>query len=153
MKTLKSLMAGLALVAVCTAANAAIRPAGNRLTTEGAVKATAKRLTKEDVVNIYIDAIAHDDMKGLDGVLDDSLQYNIQRGSDVRTLHKDDLMDYLKTNPADPSVTTAMTVIDSGDRHTRVRVDFKYANYTRIDILTLDDMGGWLITKVESSFS
>jgi hypothetical protein len=69
------------------------------------------------------------------------------------TLHKDDLMDYLRTNPADPSVTTTTTVVDDGDRHTRIRVAFKYAKYTRTDLLTLDDYGGWMITKVESSFS
>lgn len=141
MKTLKSMLGGLILLLVCaTAANAAVKPA-------------AMRLTKEDVVNIYIDAIAHGDMKGLDNVLDDSLHYIVQRGNNPMTLHKDDLMDYLRTNPADPSVTTTTTVVEDGDRHTRIRVEFKYAKYTRTDLLTLDDYGGWMITKVESSFS
>jgi hypothetical protein len=140
MKTLKSVMAGILLMIVYASANAAIKP-------------VASRLTKEDVVNIYIDAIAHNDMKGLDGILDDGLQYNIQRGADVRTLHKSDLMDYLQSNPADPSVTTKTTIVESGDMHSVVRIDFKYAAYTRSDLLTLDDQGGWVITKVESSFS
>jgi len=141
MKTLKSMLGGLILLLVCaTAANAAVKPA-------------AMRLTKEDVVNIYIDAISHGDIKGLDNVLDDSLHYDVQRGENVMTLHKDDLMEYLKTNPADPSVTAATTIVEDGDKHTKIRVDFKYATFTRSDILTLDDYGGWMITKVESSFS
>ncbi len=141
MKTLKSMLGGLVLLLVCaTAANAAVKPA-------------ATKLTKEDVVNIYIDAISHGDMKGLDNVLDDSLHYDVQRGENVMTLHKDDLMDYLKTNPADPAVTATTTIVEDGDRHTKIRVDFHYATYTRTDMLTLDDYGGWMITKVESSFS
>jgi hypothetical protein len=122
-------------------------------TTSAAVRPEAKRLTREDVVNIYVDAVAHGDMKGLDNVLDDSLQYDVQRGTDVKMLHKFDLMTYLSSNPVDPSVTTTSTIVEDGDNQTKIRVDFKYAGYTRSDLITLDKEGGWMITKVESIFS
>lgn len=115
--------------------------------------AAPTRLTKDEVVNIYVDAVTHGDLKGLDNVLDDSLHYNINRGGVVKTMSKDELMDYLKGSPADPGVNTIVTTIASNDQNAHVRVDFKYANFTRTETLTLVNEGDWVITKIDTSFS
>jgi hypothetical protein len=141
MKTLKSALGVIILFLACATANAAVNP-------------NAKKLTKDDVVGIYVDAVTRGDIKGLDNVLDDSLQYDVKRGADTQMLHKDDLMTYLSSNPVAPaSVSTTTTVVEDGDRHSKIRVDFNYGNYTRSDLITLDEEGGWMITKIESTFS
>jgi Putative lumazine-binding len=140
MKTLKSMLAGVVLLFVYATANAVGTPAANKL-------------TKEDVVNIYIDAIAHGDIKGLDNVLDDNLQYNVERSGEVNQLHKDDLMAYLKSNPVDPTVTTFAVTVREDDGSAMVKVVFNYSTYTRTDMVTLDKTGDWMITKVVSTFS
>ena len=141
MKTLKSMMAGIILLFAYATANAVGTPAA------------ATKLTREDVVNKYIDAIAHGDIKGLDNVLDDSLQYNAERSGEVNQLHKDDLMTYLKSNPVDPTVTTFAVTVREDDGSATVKVVFNYSTYTRTDMLTLDNAGEWMITKVVSTFS
>ena len=134
------MLAGVILLFVYVSANATVKP-------------VASKLTKEDVINIYIDAMAHGDMKGLDNVLDDSLQYDIQRAGKTNTMHKDELMDYLNSNPADPSVTTSSAVIQEDDGTAMIKVIFNYSTYTRTDMVTLDNFGGWMITKVVSVYS
>jgi hypothetical protein len=140
MKTLKSMLAGIVLLLVCAAANVVAKPA-------------VSKLTKDDVINIYIDAIAHGHLKSFDNVLDDSLHFDIKRGDKVDVLHKDQLLDYLGNNPLDPSVTTTSATISDNNGTAVMEVVFKYAGYTRTDMVTLESEGGWIITKVESTYS
>jgi Tfp pilus tip-associated adhesin PilY1 len=140
MKTLKSVLTAIALLFVCVAVNATIKP-------------IVTKPTKNDVVNFYIDAIAHGKTNNLNNILDDELQFNIMRGANVNTLNKGQLIDYLKNNtPTDETVTATATVAQEDDNSSVVKVEFKYADYTRTDLVTLENSNGWVITKVQSSF-
>jgi ketosteroid isomerase-like protein len=140
MKTLKSVVTGIALLFVCFAANAIVKP-------------IADRPTKTDVINMYIDAITHGKADQLNNVLDDDIKFNVKRGDNVTTLNKDQLMASLKqNNVSDTSVTTTTTVVTDDDDASIVKVDFKYADYVRTDVVTLSKTNGWVITKVTSSF-
>jgi len=139
MKTLKSILAGIALLFVCVAANATVKP-------------TTDALTRDDVVNIYIDAIAKGNISDLNKVLDDSFQYNMQRGDNVNTLNKDQLLNYLKNNSTvDPSVTTTTSLVQEDIDAATIKVEFKYSDYTRVDRITLNKASGWVITSVTTS--
>ncbi len=140
MKTLKSMLTGIALLFICIAANAT-------------VKSTAGKPTKEDVIKTYVDAITNAKINNLDKVLDDNLQFNMQRGENVTTLSKGQLLDYLKNSAtADPSVTTTTTMLQDDDNSAFIKVEFKYADYVRTDEITLSNANGWVISKVQSSF-
>ena len=140
MKTLKSMLTGLALLLVCVA-------------TSATAKSTIKdKPTKTDVVNMYIDAIAHGKTSMLDNILDNDFQYNVKRGDNVNTLTKDQLIESLKGNTADDvTVTTTTSVLSDDDDASVVKVEFKYADYTRTDVVTLSKSGSWEITKVVTS--
>ena len=139
MKTLKSMLAGTVLLFVCFAANASVK--------------AAEKPTKTDVINMYVDAITHGKTDQLNNILDDQIQFNMQRGENVNTLNKDQLIATLKQNGAsDASVTTTTTVLTDDDNASMVRVDFKYSDYVRTDVVTLSKTNGWAITKVTSSF-
>jgi hypothetical protein len=140
MKTLKSMLAGITLLFICVATNAIAKPANGKP-------------TKDDVVKIYIDAIANGKISNLNKVLDDDLQFNMQRGENVNTLNKDELLDYLKNNAtADLSVKTTTTVEQDNDNSSVVKIEFKHDGYSRTDEVTLNNTNGWVITKVVSTF-
>jgi ketosteroid isomerase-like protein len=140
MKTLKSMLAGVALLFICVTANAIAKPA-------------AGNLTRDDVVKIYIDAITGGTVSNLNNVLADDLQFYIQRGDYVNTLDKDQLIDYLKNNTtADAPVKTTTTIAQEDDNSAIVKIEFKYGGYSRTDEVTLNKTYGWVITNVTCVF-
>jgi hypothetical protein len=140
MRTLKSMLAGIALLLICVAANAITRP-------------TTGKLTRDEVVKIYIDANTSGNVSNLNNVLADDLQFNIQRGDYVNTLDKNQLIDYLKNNTIpDPSVKTTTTVMREDDNSSVIKVEFKYDGYSRTDEVTLNKTFGWVITQVVCVF-
>ena len=134
------MLAGIALLFICAAANAITKPATGKL-------------TRDEVVKIYIDASTGGNVSNLNNVLADDLQFNIQRGENVNTLNKNQLIDYLKNNTvSDPSVKTTTTVEQEDDNSSVIKVEFKYDGYSRTDEVTLIKTFGWVITKVVCKF-
>ena len=139
MKTLKSMVTGIALLLACITANAT-------------VKTRINQPTEKDVVNMYINAITNGKADNLDKILDNDLQFNIQRGQNVNTLNKNQVVDYIKNNTvADNTVNTITTVLTDDDSISKVKIEFKYSGFTRTDIVTLDKTVGWKISTVNSS--
>ena len=140
MKTLKSMLAGIALLFICAAANAISKP-------------TTGKLTRDDVVKIYIDATTSGNVSNLNNVLADDLQFNVQRGDHVNTLDKNQLIDYLKNSTTtDPSVKTTTTVVQEDDSSSVIKVEFRYDGYSRTDEVTLNKTFEWVITQVVCVF-
>jgi len=140
MKTLKLMLAGIALLFTSVAANAAVKSAKNEP-------------TQADVVNMYINAIKTGTTTDLTKLLSSDMQFNLKRGENVNTLNKEQLLDYLKNNTvANTDVTTTTTVLTDDGNASRVKVEFKYDGYTRIDEITLTKSSGWKIANVDSTF-
>ena len=140
MKPLKSMLAGIALLFICAAANAITKP-------------TTGKLTRDEVVKIYIDATTSGNVSNLNNVLADDLQFDIQRGDYVNTLDKNQLIDYLKNNTtADPAVKTTTTVMQDDDNSSKIKVEFRYDGYSRTDEVTLNKTFEWVITQVVCKF-
>jgi len=138
MKTLKLMLSVIALLFVSVAANATVKH----------VKPSEK-----DVLNIYINAITQGQTANLVNLLDDGLVFNIQRGNHQNAIDKTTLLGYIKDNSiVDPSVTTKTTIVQQDDYNVLVKIDFVFANYTRTDVVKLENTNGWLITEVHSSF-
>ena len=140
MRTLKSMLAGIALLLICVAANAITKP-------------TTGKLTRDEVVKIYIDATTSGNVSKLNNVFADDLEFYIQRGDYVNTLDKNQLIGYLKNNTtSDPSVKTTTTVMREDDNSSVIKVEFKYDGYSRTDEITLNKTFGWVITTVACTF-
>ena len=140
MRTLKSILAGIALLFICVAANAITKP-------------TTGKLTRDEVLKIYIDATTNGNAGKLDNVLADDLQFYLQRGDYVNTLDKTELIDYVKNNTTpDPSVKTTTTIMREDDNSSVIKVVFKYDGYSRTDEVTLNKTFGWVITTVVCKF-
>lgn len=140
MKSLKLMLTGIAFLFVCAAASATVNPGNNKP-------------TKADVVNTYINAIAHGKVANLENALNDSFTYNLLRGQFINTLNKEQLINYLASNPAlNAAVTITTSIVQDDDDLLVEKVEFKYDSYSHTDMLTLNKSNDWEITKVVSVY-
>ena len=141
MKTLKTIMLGLAMLAFC-----------------GAVKANTNddgKLTKNYAINTYVDAMTRGKLNGFNEVLDKSAAFNMVRGKKVLSFDKKQMLEYLQANKnTEQQCTTSTSVVESNTSIAIVKVDMKYENFTRSNYITIAHTGnGWKITNVYSVFS
>jgi len=141
MKTLKAMMVGMALLLVCGISQAA-------------PTTSYDNSTKDEVMNTYLNAVVHGKLSGIDDAIDDDAQFDMKRGDNINTLTKSQILDALKTNAnVEQDCQCTKTVVrDEDDIHV-IKVDMKYTDFTRTDVITAQHEGNkWKITKVETSF-
>jgi len=124
----------------------------------GAAKATTNdnsKLTQTYAVNTYVDAMTRGRLNGLNDVLDNSASFSMVRGKQVLSFDKKQMLDYFKTNRnTEQLCTTSTSVVESNANIAIVKVDMKYAEFTRSNYVTIANTGnGWKITNVYSTFS
>jgi hypothetical protein len=141
MKTLKSILLGLALLAVGTAVKA-------NNTNDGT-------LTENHAINTYVDAMTRGKLQGLNDVLDPSAQFSMLRGKTVLSFSKKQMLDYLQPNQnTEQTCTTSTSIVESNANIAVVKVDMKYEGFVRSNYVTIANTGnGWKITNVYSVFS
>jgi hypothetical protein len=140
MKTLKAMMMGLALILVCGTSQATPIDHGNA--------------TKDQVIETYLNAIVHGKLDGVSDAIDDDAQFYTKRGDLVNTLSKSQILESMQANAnIEQQCQCAKSVLQDDDEKKVIRVDMKYADYTRTDVITAEPAGkGWKIMKVETSF-
>jgi len=140
MKTLKSLMLGLVMLAVCGVAKAANKP---------------EKLTKNYAITAYVNAMSHGQLAGLKDAVDASAKFSMLRGTDVISFSKAEVMSFLKGSEGVEQLCTVRTTeMENNDNVTVVKVDMKYEHFTRSNYVTIANTGdGWKITNVYSVFS
>ena len=140
MKTLKSIILGLALLACCGAVNA-------KTTDDG-------RLTKTHAINTFVEAMTMGKLNGLNDVLDKSVALGMVRGNKVLSFDKNQILEYFQNNKNVEQVcTTSTSIVENGAEIAIVKVDMKYENFTRSNYITIANTGsGWKITNVYSVF-
>jgi hypothetical protein len=138
MKTLKSIVLGLALLVVGTIANAANKPAAV--------------LTKNDVLNIYVNAVVHGKLDGLDAVLDDNVKFVMQRGDNETILNKKNILESLKSSEnMEQGCTYTTTIVKDTKDGMIVKLEMKYEGYVRTNLITISSRrADFKITKVEN---
>jgi hypothetical protein len=140
MKTLKSILLGLALMVVC-----------------GAVKANNTddgKLTQNHAINTYVDAMTRGKLEGLNDVLDQSAQFSMLRGKTVLSFSKKQMVENLQANKNTEQIcTTSTSIVESNASIAVVKVDMKYDGFVRSNYVTIANTGnGWKITNVYSVF-
>ncbi|TWR27345.1 nuclear transport factor 2 family protein [Mucilaginibacter pallidiroseus] len=143
MKTIKSIVLGLALLVVCgTSVNAT------------AIIDKNDGLTKTYAVNTYVNAMTRGKLDGFNDVLDKSARFSMLRGKQVLNFDKKEMMQYMqKGKNVSQACTTSTSIVESNDDAAVIRVDMQYDNFVRSNYLTIANTGnGWKITKVYSVF-
>lgn len=141
MKTLKSLMLGLALLVAGATANAA-------------TKIDGENLTKNFAINTYIDAMTRGKLSGFSEVVDPSAKFSMLRGKTMLSFGKTEIFAQLKADKnTEQDCVTSTSVVESNNDLAVVKVDMKYSTFTRSNYVTITNTGsGWKITNVYSVF-
>ncbi|OCX51831.1 hypothetical protein BEL04_17625 [Mucilaginibacter sp. PPCGB 2223] len=142
MKTLKTI--ALALILVVTFGAAKANP----------VKADNEMLTVSHAVNTYVNAMVHGQVNDLAVVIDANAKFTMLRGKKMLSFTKAEILGSVQENEnVDQDCTTTTTVRESNSDLTVVKVDMKYAGFTRTNYVTLaNTTDGWKITNVYSVF-
>jgi stalled ribosome rescue protein Dom34 len=140
MKTLKSIVLGLALLVVCGAAKA------NNTTDD--------KLSSNYAINTFVDAMTHGKLAGINEVIDKSAEFNMVRGKKVLSFNKNEMLDFFKNNKnVEQDCTTTTSIVESNANVTIVNVAMKYDGFVRNNYVTIANTGnGWKITNVYSTF-
>lgn len=140
MKTLRSILLGLSLLIIFSAAKAN--------------KPESVIFTTNHAVNTYIDAVTRGKLEGFVDVLDGSTKFSMLRGKQVLSFSKEDMVKYLQQNKdIEQMCTTSTSIVESNPDLTVVKVDMQYENFVRCDYITMANTGnGWKITNVYSVF-
>jgi len=143
MKTLKTSILGLLMLVAFAAAKAS------------PVKIyDDTKLTVNYAVNTYVDAISLGNYKEMTALLDDNLKYSIERGTKTMVFNKAQFLESIKGDQGvkqDCEVSTSVN--DSTPDVTIVKVEMKYADFTRTNYVTMvNSAKGWKITNIYSSF-
>ena len=140
MKSLKSVMLGIALLAVFGAANI--------------VKASGVPLTENDVINTYVSAMTQGNLKGINEVLDENATFSMLQANKVVNISKEDMLSFLKsTKGVQQDCTTSTSVVESNVNNAVVKVDMQYGEHVRSNYVTMvNTEDGWKITDVYTIF-
>lgn len=141
MKTLKSIVLGLALLVVGSAAKAI--PYGD-----------GDNLTKTFAINTYVDAMTRGKLQGLNDVVDQNAKFSLLSGKKIVSFTRDEIFQSLRINKnVEQDCTTSTTIIQSNSDITVVKVDMQYERFVRSNYVTIANTGkGWKITNVYSVF-
>lgn len=139
MKTLKSIMLGLALLLLCDAVKA------NNID---------DRLTPNYAINTFVDAMTRGKLAGINEVLDKSVEFSMLRGKTVLSFTRSEMLEFLKSNKnIEQTCTTSTSIVESNANVTIVKVAMKYSDFVRNNYVTIANTGnGWKITNVYSVF-
>src|SRR5215217_463951 len=137
MKTLKSILFGLAMVMVTTIASASVTPSLSSI------------LSKNDVLAVYTNAVMHGNLQNLETALSKDVECNIYRGSQVYKLNRKALLDSFKASEnVEQTCQYNTSIISDVDNTMIVRLDQQYEGYVRSSTITIKQQGNdWKITK------
>jgi len=142
MKTLKTLTLSLVTLVTFGTAKAV------NLKTDNEV------LTVNHAVNTYVNALIHGQVNDLSAVIDQNAKFTMLRGKKMLSFTKTEMINSIKENEnLEQQCLTSTSVTESNDDLTIVKVDMKYAGFTRTSYVTLaNTTDGWKITNVYSVF-
>ncbi|WP_448701291.1 nuclear transport factor 2 family protein [Mucilaginibacter sp. AW1-3] len=129
------------------------------LVTFGTAKAAGlntdnEALTVNHAVNTYVNALTHGQVADLSTVIDASAKFTMLRGAKMLSFTKADLITLVKQDEnLEQQCVTTTSVSESNTDLTVVKVDMKYATFTRTNYVTLTNTtDGWKITSVYTVF-
>src|SRR5579863_2113236 len=123
MKTLKTMMMGLALTLALGVAGAA-------------PKTHHTSPTKDEVIDTYVNAVVRGNTDGINNAIDDDAQFYTVHSDRVSQLNKGQMIAYLKANPGvDQDCQCSSTVLQDTDDTFVKKEEIRYNGVTRTDVI------------------
>lgn len=124
MKTLKTILLGLTLLVASTVANAKTLPAA--------------ALTKNDVLNAYINAVIHGKVEGVENILSKDFKYVMFRNDKEFDLNKTQMLESLKASEnVEQTCTYTTSIVDESNDKMVVKLIMRYDGYVRTNTITI----------------
>jgi len=138
MKTLKSILLGLALVVVSTVANAK--------------NLSAFTVSKNDALNAYVNAVVHGKVDGIENVLAKDVKFVMYRGDKEFNLNKKQLLESLKASEnVEQNCTYTTSVMDESNNKMVVKLIMRYDGYVRTNLITISqNHDDFQITRIQT---
>jgi len=141
MKTLKSILFGIAIMAVATVANAK------------SIKGELP-FSSDYVLKTYVAATTQGNLAGFDKTLTNDATFNIVQGERSIKMDKAKMVASLKATEGivqDCKVTTSL--VSQTLENTVYEVDTKFSDYTNVNMITLvaNDQDGWKISNIQTT--
>lgn len=138
MKTLKSIFLGLTLLIATTVANAKDFPAA--------------ALTKNDVLNTYVNAVVHGKVDGVENIFAKDVKFVMFRNEKEFNLNKTQLLESLKASEnVEQNCTFTTSVVDESNSKMTVKLIMRYDGYVRTNTITINQKGDdFQITRIET---
>ena len=140
MKTLKTLTAALLI----TLSFSAFAADGSK----------AEKLEMNYALKTYIEAVTQGKIGSLIDVLDQEIRFTTTRGKKIINHNKSQMLNGLKfSENVKQNCVTEFRIVESTPNLSVVKVTLKYANFSKIEYLSLaNTTKGWKITSVSTSF-
>jgi hypothetical protein len=140
MKTLKTLTASLLI----TLSFSAFAADGSK----------AEKLEMNYALRTYIEAVTQGKIGSLIDVLDQEIRFTTTRGEKIINHNKSQVLNGLKfSENVKQNCVTEFRIVESTPNLSVVKVTLKYANFSKIEYLSLaNTTKGWKITSVSTSF-
>ncbi|MFD2873534.1 hypothetical protein ACFS5N_13700 [Mucilaginibacter ximonensis] len=138
MKTLKTILLGLTLLVASTVANA-----------KSIQTAT---LTKNDVLNAYVNAVIHGKTEGVENILAKDFKYVMYRNDKEFNLNKTQMIESLKASEnVEQACTFTTSVVDETTDKMVVKLIMRYDGYVRTNEITISKKhDDFQITRIQT---
>lgn len=124
MKTLKSILLGLTLLVATSVANAK--------------SLSAAALTKNDVLNAYVNAVVHGKIDGVENIFSKDVKYVMYRNDKEFNLNKAQLLESLKASEnVEQTCTYTTSIVDESNDKMVVKLIMRYDGYVRTNTITI----------------
>ena len=118
------------------------------------IKAENEKLTVSFALNVYVNAVTHGQINGLNDVLDKNAKFSMMRGTELLNFNKTEELAFIKsTENTEQNCKTSTYITETNPDFTVVKVDMKYSGFVRTNYVTLANTNdGWKITSIYSVF-
>jgi hypothetical protein len=139
MRTLKSVIIGVVLLATYTMANAG--------------KQAPPQLSKDDAIKIYVNAVTKGELTGIGDAIDPNVTF-MQNDLPVSVTLEAFMGDLKANEGVKQECTTTTSFVETTDDKAIVKVEMKFATSLRTNYVTLiHTRKGWKIREINSIFS
>ncbi len=142
MKTLKTIIAALLI----TATSIGFASAENSPSSKTRLNYAVSNLSS---------AFSHGKISNITSILDPSAKYTICSTAGLKVLSKSQLIEHLNVfKDIKQNCEMSSQIIDAGSNQAVVKLDMKYSDFTKSNLITLNLTGqGWKITNISTSFN
>ena len=126
------------------------------LSAYGFAQAATERPLKamDQVITAYIDCTTQGNLENVKYIFSDNFRHSMNRNGNLFIINKKEMIDFLQTTKnIKQNCETTYNIVESSPDCAIVKVSMKYANFTKVDLVTIcASEDGWAVSQVVSTY-